>query len=156
MTTSTASQDSLESHFLLTSIWQAVAFSSRPAVLIPKLCWSPRLTNSQPSSSDMFSMSWALKGEKWKSFKWILYITHTRITYRSPSRQHITAILNMNTWQWADILQRFVTINLRTLIRCNMGKGTWLQPLFTTGLIRFKACFGNWSFECLQTFISGL
>lgn len=106
MTTSTASQDSLESHFLLTSIWQAVAFSSRPAVLIPKLCWSPRLTNSQPSSSDMFSMSWALKEEKWKSFKWILYITHTRITYISPSRQHITAILNMNTWQWADILQR--------------------------------------------------
>lgn len=43
----------------LTNIWQAVAFSSRPAVLMPKLCWSPRLTNSQPSSSEMFSMSWA-------------------------------------------------------------------------------------------------
>ena len=46
---------------LLTNIWQAVAFSSSPAVLIPKLCWSPRLTNSQPSSSDMFSMSWAVR-----------------------------------------------------------------------------------------------
>lgn len=43
----------------LTSIWQAVAFSSNPAVLMPKLCWSPRFTNSQPSSSDIFSMSWS-------------------------------------------------------------------------------------------------
>lgn len=49
--------------YSLTSIWQAVAFSSRPAVFIPKLCWSPRLTNSQPSSSDMFSMSWATRQE---------------------------------------------------------------------------------------------
>lgn len=46
---------------LFTSIWQAVAFSSSPAVLMPKLCWSPRLTNSHPSSSEMFSMSWAVR-----------------------------------------------------------------------------------------------
>ena len=45
---------------LLTSIWHAVAFSSRPAVLIPKLCWSPRFTNSQPSSSLIFSISCAV------------------------------------------------------------------------------------------------
>lgn len=156
MTTSTASQDILESHFLLTSIWQAVAFSSRPAVLIPKLCWSPRLTNSQPSSSDMFSMSWALKEEKWKSFKWILYITHTRITYRSPSRAHYCNIKYEHVTVSRYSSERFVTINLRTLICCNVGEGTWLQLLFTTGLIRFKVCFGICSFECLQTFISDL